>query len=101
MKKTEHEEIKYKLIVIGDENVGKTSIINRFKTNQFTGDYEPTVGLDFQSIPLLIDNQNVTLLLDIHKGKKEISITEGHKASQCSLLVRSYFSFESKKSYSS
>ena len=71
MKKTEHEEIKYKLIVIGDENVGKTSIINRFKTNQFTGDYEPTVGLDFQSIPLLIDNQNVTLLLYDTAGQEK------------------------------
>lgn len=71
MKKTEHEEIKYKLIVIGDENVGKTSIINRFKTNQFTGDYEPTVGLDFQSIPLLIDNQNVALLLYDTAGQEK------------------------------
>ena len=71
MKKIEHEEIKYKLIVIGDENVGKTSIINRFKTNQFTGDYEPTVGLDFQSIPLLIDNQNVTLLLYDTAGQEK------------------------------
>ena len=71
MKKLEHEEIKYKLIVIGDENVGKTSIINRFKSNQFAGDYEPTVGLDFQSIPLLIDNQNVTLLLYDTAGQEK------------------------------
>ena len=71
MKKLEHEELKYKLIVIGDENVGKTSIINRFKSNQFTGDYEPTVGLDFQSIPLLIDNQNVTLLLYDTAGQEK------------------------------
>ena len=72
MKKSEHEEIKYKLIVIGDENVGKTSIINRFKSNQFVGDYEPTVGLDFQSIPLLIDNQNVTLLLYDTAGQEKL-----------------------------
>ena len=71
MKKADHDEIKYKLIVIGDENVGKTSIINRFKSNQFTGDYEPTVGLDFQSIPLLIDNQNVTLLLYDTAGQEK------------------------------
>ena len=71
MKKIAHEEIKYKLIVIGDENVGKTSIINRFKSNQFKDDYEPTVGLDFQSIPLLIDNQNVTLLLYDTAGQEK------------------------------
>ena len=71
MRKLDHEEIKYKLIVIGDENVGKTSIINRFKSNQFIGDYEPTVGLDFQSIPLIIDNQNITLLLYDTAGQEK------------------------------
>ena len=71
MKKIGHEEIKYKLIVMGDENVGKTSIINRFKTNQFTGDYEPTVGLDFQSIPIIIDAHNVTLLLYDTAGQEK------------------------------
>ena len=60
---SENEELKYKLIVIGDELVGKTSIINRFKSNQFNAIYEPTVGLEFQSIPILIDDQSVNLLL--------------------------------------
>ena len=59
----ESEEIRYKLIVIGDELVGKTSILNRFKNNQFNAIYEPTVGLEFQSIPILIDDQSVNLLL--------------------------------------
>ena len=59
----ESEEIRYKLIVIGDELVGKTSILNRFKSNQFNAIYEPTVGLEFQSIPILIDDQSVNLLL--------------------------------------
>ena len=63
MKKIDFEENKFKLIVIGDENVGKTSIINRFKSNQFSDTYQPTVDLDFQSIYLYIDNQIVTLLL--------------------------------------
>ena len=69
--KIEHEEMKYKLIVIGDENVGKTSILNRFKNNQFSPEYEPTVGLDFQSIPILIDDQSVTLLLYDTAGQEK------------------------------
>ena len=71
MRRIEVDEIKYKLIVIGDENVGKTSIINRFKSNQFTGEYEPTVGLDFQSMSLYIDDQNVTLLLYDTAGQEK------------------------------
>ena len=65
------EEMKYKLIVIGDENVGKTSILNRFKNNQFNAEYEPTVGLDFQSIPIIIDEQSVTLLLYDTAGQEK------------------------------
>ena len=60
---SEIEELKYKLIVIGDELVGKTSILKRFKFNQFNAIYEPTVGLEFESIPILIDDQSVNLLL--------------------------------------
>ena len=60
---SDSEEIRYKLIVIGDELLGKTAILNRFKNNQFNAIYEPTVGLEFQSIPILIDDQSVNLLL--------------------------------------
>ena len=60
---SETEELKYKLIVIGDELVGKTSILKRFKFNQFNAIYEPTIGLEFESIPILIDDQSVNLLL--------------------------------------
>ena len=70
-KNDEIEEIKYKLIVIGDENVGKTAILNRFKNNQFSAIYEPTVGLDFQSIPIVIDDQSVTLLLYDTAGQEK------------------------------
>ena len=63
MKKIDFEENKFKLIVVGDENVGKTSIINHFKSKKFSDAYQPTVGLDFQSIYLYIDNQIITLLL--------------------------------------
>ena len=41
---TETEELKYKLIVIGDELVGKTAILNRFKFNKFNEKYEQTIG---------------------------------------------------------
>ena len=64
-------ELKYKLIVIGDENVGKTSILDRFKSNQFSPIYEPTVGLDFQSIPIIVDDQSVTLLLYDTAGQEK------------------------------
>jgi len=63
MSKQGKKDIIYKLVFIGDENVGKTSIINRFKKDKFSEKYEPTLGLDFQTKYLTIDNINIKLLL--------------------------------------
>ena len=38
---------KYKVIFVGDEAVGKTSIINRYVNDEFQANYEATVGVDF------------------------------------------------------
>jgi len=71
MNKSYSKEIKYKLIMIGDENVGKTSIISRFKSDKYSGKYEPTLGLDFQSKSIIIDNKNVKLLLYDTAGQEK------------------------------
>jgi GTPase SAR1 family protein len=39
----------YKILVIGDANTGKTSLIRRYVSNEFLEDNESTIGLDFQS----------------------------------------------------
>ncbi len=37
---------RIKLILVGDESVGKTSIITQFSEHQFTNEYIPTIGSD-------------------------------------------------------
>ena len=32
--------VRYKLVFVGDVGVGKTSVMNRFITDQFSEDYE-------------------------------------------------------------
>ena len=34
--------VRYKIVFVGDVGVGKTSIMNRFITDQFTDDYDVT-----------------------------------------------------------
>ena len=63
MKKQEKKDIIFKIVLIGDENVGKTSIINKFKNNKFSEKYEPTLGLDFQTKYIAINDINAKLLL--------------------------------------
>ena len=43
----ELEQLQYKVIILGDGAVGKTSIVNRFTENNFQTSYKQTVGVDF------------------------------------------------------
>ena len=65
------ETPKYKLIFLGDQNVGKSSILNRFLNDTFMEDYQATIGLDFQSKNVQIDNQDVHLLLYDTAGQEK------------------------------
>jgi small GTP-binding protein len=60
-------EAIYKIIVVGDPAVGKTSLLTKFSTQKFKSQYIPTVGV------------NIT------KEQKELSI--GNKKVLVSLMI--------------
>ena len=62
---------KYKLIFLGDQSVGKSCILNRFMNDTFTEEYQATIGLDFQSKNVQIDNQDIHLLLYDTAGQEK------------------------------
>ena len=62
---------KYKLIFLGDQSVGKSCILNRFLNDTFIEDYQATIGLDFQSKNVQIDNQDIHLLLYDTAGQEK------------------------------
>lgn len=39
--------LKHKVVLIGDANVGKTSLLNKLINNYYNKDYSPTVGTNF------------------------------------------------------
>ena len=44
------EEIpKFKIIFLGDQGVGKSSILNRFAQDKFEQNYQATIALDLNS----------------------------------------------------
>ena len=51
------------LTFLGDATVGKSCILNRFMNGNFTKEYEATIGINFQSKIVKIDNQDIHLLL--------------------------------------
>jgi len=54
---------KYKLVFLGDESVGKTSIITRFMYEHFDDTYQATIGIDFLSKTLYTEDRVVRLQL--------------------------------------
>ena len=39
-------DLHYRLLVLGDERVGKTALLERLNVDKFSGEYEQTIGLD-------------------------------------------------------
>ncbi|ANQ08277.1 Small GTPase Rab6 [Plasmodium coatneyi] len=54
---------KYKLVFLGEQAVGKTSIITRFMYDTFDNNYQSTIGIDFLSKTLYLDEGPVRLQL--------------------------------------
>lgn len=49
----------FKIILIGDTDVGKTSVIQRFKTGHFSERQQSTIGVDFIVRTLTIQGRKV------------------------------------------
>ena len=54
-------KVLMKLILIGDSGVGKSSLMNQFIENKFTGDYKATIGVDFLKKEVVIGGVSVSL----------------------------------------
>lgn len=73
-------DYKCKMSIIGDENVGKTSIILRYLNNTFTNQYITTLGADFvdkvftnSDLPTLDPKDSLTVTLWDLGGQKSFA----------------------------
>ncbi|XP_057377276.1 ras-related protein Rab-35-like [Daphnia carinata] len=51
----------FKLLIIGDSGVGKSSLLLRFADNTFSGNYITTIGVDFKIRTILLNGERVKL----------------------------------------
>jgi len=56
------EEI-FKVIILGDPDVGKTDLLTKFATNQFEEKYLPIVGVRILKVPIELEDHDVTVTL--------------------------------------
>ena len=50
-----------KVIILGDSGVGKTSLMNQYVNKKFTSQYKATIGADFLTKELMIEDKLVTM----------------------------------------
>jgi small GTP-binding protein len=69
----------FKIILLGDSGVGKTSILKKYIENKFTNEYQCTIGIDFSTKFLEISGKNVTLKIwDTFGTEKYLSIAKSY-----------------------
>ncbi|XP_074340424.1 ras-related protein RABA4d-like [Apium graveolens] len=49
----------FKVVLIGDSAVGKSQLLSRFARNEFSLDSKATIGVEFQTKTLVLDNKTV------------------------------------------
>ena len=100
MAEAQIDELKFKLIVIGDANTGKSSVLNRFANNIFDEHYQATIGLDFISRSFTIHDQEIRLILYDTAGQEKFRslipmyIREAH-------IILLIYDISNKKSFDS
>ena len=67
------KEFVFKTIFLGNAGVGKTSILERFKSNVFDTDCKSTIGIDFFSFKTRIDDCNIKLYVWDTAGQEKYS----------------------------
>ena len=83
------KKIKLKLIVLGDTYCGKSSILNRYKNNEFSESGSSTIGVDFFNIPINKNDVNYTLHIWDTSGQEKFNsiITSYYRNIAVAILV--------------
>ncbi len=85
----ENFDILYKIVIIGDSGVGKSNILSRYVRDEFSMDTKATVGVEFGSKIISINNQQIKIQIWDTAGQekyKSVS-TIYYKGAKGALLV--------------
>lgn len=55
------KKVLLKVIILGDSSVGKTSLMNQYVNKRFSNQYKATIGADFLTKEVVVDDRVVTM----------------------------------------
>jgi small GTP-binding protein len=77
-----------KIVIIGGARSGKSSILNKYTSNEFSTDYIPTIGVEFSSKMLNVNGNNFKLQIWDTAGQERFkSITRSYYKGTKSIII--------------
>jgi len=79
----------YKVLVLGDSGVGKTSLANQYVKGQFSSQFRATIGADFMNKEVQLEDRRVTLQIWDTAGQERFQSLGSafYRGSDCCVMV--------------
>jgi len=83
------KKILLKVIILGDSGVGKTSLMHQYVNKKFSASYKATIGADFLTKEVLVDDRLVTMQLWDTAGQERFQSlgVAFYRGADCCVLV--------------
>ncbi|KAF2360765.1 Small GTP-binding protein domain [Trinorchestia longiramus] len=92
-----------KVIILGNSGVGKTSLMNQFVNRKFSNQYKATIGADFLTKEVMVDDRLVTMQIWDTAGQERFQSlgVAFYRGADCCVLVYDVTSPDSFKALDS
>ncbi|RHZ70412.1 hypothetical protein CDV55_108328 [Aspergillus turcosus] len=83
------KKVLLKVIILGDSGVGKTSLMNQYVNKKFSASYKATIGADFLTKEVLVDDRLVTMQIWDTAGQERFQSlgVAFYRGADCCVLV--------------
>eukprot|EP01095_Lingulamoeba_sp_RSL-Kostka_P018025 TRINITY_DN96_c0_g1_i1.p1 TRINITY_DN96_c0_g1~~TRINITY_DN96_c0_g1_i1.p1 ORF type:complete len:208 (-),score=68.27 TRINITY_DN96_c0_g1_i1:152-775(-) len=83
------KKVLLKVIILGDTSVGKTSLMNSYVNKKFTNHYKATIGADFLTKEIVIEDRLVTMQIWDTAGQERFQSlgVAFYRGADCCVLV--------------
>jgi len=97
------KKVLLKVIILGDSGVGKTSLMNQYVNRKFSNQYKATIGADFLTKDVMIDDRLVTMQIWDTAGQERFQSlgVAFYRGADCCVLVYDVTNANSFKSLDS
>ncbi|EMR10351.1 hypothetical protein PNEG_01604 [Pneumocystis murina B123] len=83
------KKVLLKVIILGDSGAGKTSLLNQYVNKKFSNQYKATIGADFLTKEVMVDDRIVTMQLWDTAGQERFQSlgVAFYRGADCCVLV--------------